>query len=633
MLNEQQKKVVDFYKGQCVVTACPGSGKTHCITERVANLIARGVNPSSILCLTFTNKAGKEMQSRICERLGVDSPGFYIGTFHSLCVKILKKFGDKIGYDKTFSIFDDDDQMSLMKHIFRELGYGPEQQKKFNTRSILFNVNMSREMAETELQMADRFEDPIEYKIAQKYLIGLKEQNAIDFSGLLYETIRLLKEHPAVLQKLQNVFEFVQVDEMQDTNYAQFTLVNLFSGKHKNILIVGDINQSIYKFRGARYQNIIDFMKMYPDCVEIPLGQNYRSTPQIIKLSERLIKHNSSFMGGDFSTDNSNGEIPTCKSHATSRDEAESIASHIRTYIDEEGWDLSDIAVFYRLNRLSLELQSALGRNGIPFTVIGGPSFFNRMEIKDCLSMLKWLSNPKDKVAFHRVIDMFWGIGQTTYDSLVSLASENNMTLMKACYEVEKLTNRKSICEAAKAIHSTFSFDFSGMHAGNALATLIERMNYTERLKNLSKSTEEYEDRKGNVEELINNATIFGQKNSEIDAYLQNIALVSSSDKDGGDAVSLMTLHACKGLEFPVVFMIGVEKDILPHSLAVKEGQADGDMVSAIEEERRICYVGMTRAKKRLHLSFAATRVNRQFGRLTTVDTGPSFFLSDAGLI
>lgn len=633
MLNEQQKKVVDFFKGQCVVTATAGSGKTMTVTERVASLIEKGINPSRILCLTFTNKAGMEMNTRICEKLGVDTPNFYIGTFHSLCVKILKRYCDRIGYEKGFSIFDDDDQSALMKHIFKEMGYTKAEEKKFNIRSILYKVNMSREMAETEEQMADRFEDEVDLKLAQKYLLGLKEQNAFDFSGLLFETIKLLEDNTDVREKLQDMFEFIQVDEMQDTNYAQFKLINLFAGKHKNIVLTGDTSQSIYRFRGARIENVSDFMSMYPDCIEIHLGQNYRSTPQIIRVSEKLIKHNKSFMGGDFTTENADGEEPTCDKHYSSREEAESVASKIKYYIEEEGWEPSEIVVLYRLNRLSLEIQSSLGRNGIPFAVIGGPGFFDRREIKDCVAMLKWLSNPKDKMAFHRVIDMFGGIGETTYNGLVNIASKEGLSLMQACEKIDTFSNRKSIIEAAKSIKETFTLDTTGMHAGQALSSLISRVKYEDKLRSISKNDGEFQDRQGNVSELINNATLFGQKNSSIDAYLQNMALISSADKNSGDVVTLQTIHSVKGLEYSIVFIIGAEKGILPHSMAINEGEANDDVQGAIEEERRIFFVSLSRAKKHLHVSYCASRMMNSFGKLSYMNTGPSSFLYEAGLV
>ena len=994
MLNEQQKKVVDFFKGQCVVTATAGSGKTMTVTERVASLIEKGVNPSRILCLTFTNKAGMEMNTRICEKLGVDSPNFYIGTFHSLCVKILKKYCDRIGYEKGFSIFDDDDQAALMKHIFKEMGYTKAEEKKFNIRSILYKVNMSREMAETEEQMADRFEDAVDLKLAQKYLLGLKEQNAFDFSGLLFETISLLENNADIREKLQDMFEFIQVDEMQDTNYAQFKLINLFAGKHKNIVLTGDTSQcvisgtkiltdigeieidkltegnlvlagrgsgkllsskilhyykrdvtdypvvtittcggreitttrehihfadfinkdsgpdcfyvylmykkgygyrmgvtrkyahgknkivkfgfkgrtsqesankiwiirlcdnekdaryweqyysvsygiptwvfrdrnmggssytqeqidklfanvdtnagaekllkkewlffdyphhipkccnndrynfsvimcadsrggspghffsisgsetddgdllkkeglnirqakkciqgswrvegtstslskikdifqkipktidvsiiekarlfstalkytpashvlpgmsiyvsdgknvffdkvlsvkrwnysgsvydidvdkchnyiangiavhnSIYRFRGARIENVSDFMSMYPDCIEIHLGQNYRSTPQIIRVSEKLIKHNKSFMGGDFTTENADGEEPTCDKHYSSREEAESVASKIKYYIEEEGWEPSEIVVLYRLNRLSLEIQSSLGRNGIPFAVIGGPGFFDRREIKDCVAMLKWLSNPKDKMAFHRVIDMFGGIGETTYNGLVNIASKEGLSLMQACEKIDTFSNRKSIIEAAKSIKETFTLDTTGMHAGQALSSLISRVKYEDKLRSISKNDGEFQDRQGNVSELINNATLFGQKNSSIDAYLQNMALISSADKNSGDVVTLQTLHSAKGLEYGIVFVIGAEEGIMPHSLALSDAKSEDDAKDLLEEERRTMYVGLSRAKKHLHVSYSSVRSQNNWGKVSFVDAYPSRFLYEAGLV
>ena len=280
-----------------------------------------------------------------------------------------------------------------------------------------------------------------------------------------------------------------------------------------------------------------------------------------------------------------------------------------------------------------MEVQSALARYGIPFVVIGGPGFFDRREIKDCIAMLKWLSNPKDKMAFHRVIDMFGGIGDTTYNNLVELASKSELSLMQACEKIDSLTNRKSIIEAAKSIRETFTLDTTGMHVGQALFSLISRVKYEDKLKRISKNDGEFQDRKGNVEELINNATLFGQKNPSIDAYLQNMALISSTDKNSGDAVSLMSIHAVKGCEFGIVFVIGVERDIMPHILAIREGEMNNDVEFAVSEERRICFVALSRAKKHLHVSYCNSRMMNKFGKLTYVDTGPSVFLYESGLI
>jgi DNA helicase II / ATP-dependent DNA helicase PcrA len=628
-LNEKQQEVVDSINGQFVVTAGPGSGKTRCIVERVANLIDKGVNPSHILCLTFTNKAANEMRERICKRLNIDDATFYIGTFHSLCVKILRRVGTKIGYTPGFSIFDSNDQTSLLKSLARQMGFDI---KKLNFYGIAHKMNFGREVLEDENTIMQRFEDSVESSIAKKYLAEIKEQNAIDFSGLLYETVRLLKTEEDILGRLQNQFEYVMVDEIQDTNYAQFELVNLFAGKHKNVMIIGDINQSLYKFRGARYQNVLDFVTKYKECKEISLGKNYRSTPEIIKIAEKLIKKNSSFTGIKFETDNESGQEPQYSIHYEPRAEADAVAKKIKFLVNDEGWDYNDIAVFYRLNRMSLELQTAFAKSYIPFTVIGGPNFFDRKEIRDCLGMLRWLANSYDKIAFHRVIDMFSDIGDVTYSRIVEVSQDNNISLMEACSKIDSLTNRKSIIKAAKRIQGVFDFDFSSMHAGKALSLLISKINYYGHLEKASKNNKDYEDRKSNVEELINNATTFGQTNSSISDYLHSIALISSSDKESEDSVSLMTMHASKGLEFPVVFMIGAEEGIHPHFMALKDAKTPEEKIEAVEEERRIFFVGITRSERRLYVSSCENRLKSPWGKPELIKVEPSRFVSESGL-
>jgi len=629
LFNEKQQEVVNSTTGQYVVTACPGSGKTACIVERVANLIDKGIPPSRILCLTFTNKAANEMRERICKRLNIEDATFYIGTFHSLCVKILRRVGTKIGYTPGFSIFDSNDQTSLLKSLARQMGFDV---KKLNFYGIGHKVNFGREVLEDENTIMQRFDDSVESSIAKKYLKEIKEQNAIDFSGLLYETVRLLKAEEDILGRLQNQFEYILVDEIQDTNYAQFELVNLFAGKHKNVMVVGDVSQSIYKFRGARYQNVLDFIKKYEDCKEISLGKNYRSTPEIVKIAENLIKKNSSFTGMKFETDNPSGQKPEYSRHYDQKAEANSIARKIKFLVEDEGWDYTDIAVFYRLNRMSLELQTAFAKAYIPFTVIGGPNFFDRKEIRDCLGMLRWLANSYDKLAFHRVIDLFSDIGEVTYSRIVEVSQDNNISLMEACSKINDLTNRKSIIKAAKRIQDVFDFDFSSMHAGKALSLLISKINYYGHLEKASKNNKDYEDRKSNVEELINNASVFGQTNSSISDYLHNIALISSSDKESTESVSLMTMHASKGLEFPAVFVIGAEENILPHVMALKDAKTTEERIEAVEEERRIFYVGITRAKRRLYVSSCENRLESPWGRPKLIKVEPSRFVSDSGL-
>lgn len=626
-----QSHVYDYYieKSHNFVANGFINHNTACLVERVATLINKGVNPSRILCLTFTNKAANEMRERICKRLNIDDASFYIGTFHSLCVKILRRVGTKIGYAQSFSIFDSNDQISLLKSITRQMGFDV---KKMNFYGISHKINFGRELLEDENTISQRFEDSADWDVAKKYLEEIKDQNAIDFSGLLYETVRLLKANDDVLGRLQNQFEYILVDEIQDTNYAQFELVNFFAGKHKNVMVVGDINQSVYGFRGARYQNVLDFIKEYKGCKQISLGKNYRSTPEIVAVASKLIKKNNSLIDIKFETDNDSGQEPQYSSHYDQTAEARAVAKKIKFLVEDEGWEHSDISVFYRLNRMSLEIQTALANNSIPFTVIGGPSFFDRKEIRDCLGMLRWLANSYDKIAFHRVIDMFSDIGDVTYSRIVEVSQSNNISLMEACSRIDDLTNRQSIIKAAKRIQAVFDFDFSSMHAGKALSLLISKIGYYKHLDKTSKNNKDYEDRKGNVEELINNATIFGQVNSSISDYLRNIALVSSSDKESTASVSLMTIHASKGLEFPIVFIIGVEEGIHPHIMALKEAKTPEERVEAVEEETRVFYVGITRAERRLYVSSCENRLKSPWGKPELIKSEPSRFISYAGL-
>ena len=985
-LNQQQEEAANHRDGPCLVTAVPGSGKTRLLVERVGRMIESGIPAHRIVCVTFTNKAADEMKERICKRLNQSSPACFIGTFHKLCVRLLRKFGDRIGYSEKFTIADADDQIDLITQIARRHSITLDRKE---TRPLAKAINDWRENMWSE---EDFFEAIGENKdwatIAELYLDTLKSNNMIDFSGLLSETIRLLNSEKEVLDRVQEAFQYVQVDEVQDTNYAQFVLINMFTGKWNNVLMVGDISQcvtedtivytengeklaidievgdkvlsaigsgrtdycevtrkhiadlpyggykncinirtksgkslsmtpdhivfagfskyssslfivylmfdnqlgyrvgitntkrkhglnnfgigsrlnqeradrmyvlkavtskeearyweqyfsityglptwtfdekyyagsgvnyvqklygevdtiaaarrllmflgydekyphytpkcmsrskrrnfsitlcgdnrgkplhkysisgseisdkqklkeagfnvrstkkgckgwriegstadpsrlqtilltvqkfidvnviekasfgdvslpflpasnllqgmsiyvlgdsgeieideivsincmavnlrfvdldidrtcnfigngivshnSIYKFRGARYQNIKDFLAKHEGCRIIELPVNYRSTPQIVKAADKLIRYNSSHMGEKFETVNPDGEDVKLLPFKNQLDEADFVARHCRKLIDN-GWDAGDLVVLYRMNAMSEPIERAMSKYQVGYTVVGGRSFFDRKEIKDCISMLRFVANPRDGVAFHRCAKLLPGVGDTTVGKIETIAIDEDINIIEASQrfiEEVKLSKIKSAVENAV---DKFNFDHASMNVAQVLEALIDRFDYYNLLEKEYDQDDAF-DRIDNVRQMLNSAADFATENPKdsVVKYLQMIALVTANDKKSeGKTVSLMTLHAAKGLEFPIVFMIGVEQDILPHSLAVADDPLEG-----LEEERRLCYVGMTRAKTLLYVSHCYAR--RQFGKGGQVwhkKCKPSQFLQESDLL
>lgn len=631
-LNEQQELAADHLSGPCLVTSVPGSGKTRVLVERTIRLIQKGVTPKNILCITFTNKAANEMKKRIYERVGSKDIGMFVGTFHALCANIVRAYGSRIGYGKHVTIMDTEDQKAMIRKIVRMMGISKEQ-LAMDIENIIYNINMSRENVESRQEMLDRFDNPNVVKIVEEYFDKIKKSNLIDFSGLLYETINIIQNNQDIRDKLQNLFKYIQVDEVQDTNNAQYTIINLLSEKNKNIMLIGDISQSIYRFRGARYQNIIDFLSTYPDCKKITLGKNYRSTPEIIKVADKLIKNNKSHMVDKFETDNDSGSRVICQVLTTQSDEADWVKKKINEFVEDSGWDYSDIAILYRLNKLSLDLEMSLSKDGIPYCVIGGPSYFDRKEIKDCLSMLGFVINRNDSVSFHRISKIFNDIGDKTIGEIEKYALDNNIDIYESCVKLKDSSSSR-IKKLAKNICDIYGKDFASKSPGVILSELVNDFNYFNHLELNQKQEKEAFDRKENVNELIINATDFGNSNSNISDYLNNIALITNNDTESKEnSITLMTCHAAKGLEFPIVFMVGMESDILPHELAIKEGNGSDDPSEAMEEERRICYVGMTRAMKHLLLSYCRYRKFRTKTGIINKPKKPSNFLLESGLL
>lgn len=630
-LNEQQKKAANHISGPALVTSVPGSGKTTMLVERTLNLIQSGIDSKKLLCITFTNKAANEMKVRVAKRLQLKKLPFFVGTFHALCASILRSFAVEAGYTKSFTIIDSDDQKELVIKTARQLDYDLKGRKE-DVQRIIKELNDSRENYETKAEFEDRFEDDADLLIiSTAYLENLKKDNVVDFSGLLYETVKLLDNNPDLLQKLQKRFQYIQVDEAQDTNYIQFKLIDKLASDHKNVMLIGDLSQSIYRFRGARYQNILDFQKIYQPN-DIPLEKNYRSTPQIIEASDKLIRHNTSHLDIDFKTDNPSGQPVQVIQVNDQEEEAQEVARKIKYYLDQEGWDPEDMAVFYRVNRLSMDLQLVFSRYNIPFKVIGGPSFFDRAEIKDSMAMLRFLVNGNDSLSFSRVAALFDGVGARSINAIEELSRKHSLSVMDVCKDIDKYTNKKVTKKAAKMLSETFDFDYSSMNAAEALDTVIKNMDYN---KVLEKKYDylQAQERQENVETFMTNAAKYAKNNpSSVEAYLNNISLLTSNDQNTKKgSVSMMTIHASKGLEFPIVFIVGMEDALMPHSRAFEEGE---DLNEAMEEERRICYVGFTRAMKRLiltHCEWRQERTNK--GDIRYAPRKPSPFLYESGLL
>lgn len=628
-LNEQQEEAANHRDGPCLVIAVPGSGKTRLLVERVGRLIESGVPANQVVSVTFTNKAADEMKERVCKRLGVSSPRCFVGTFHRLCVGLLRKFGDRLGYSERYTIVDADDQKDIIRQVARSLDKTLERQE---VPVIAKVVNDYRENIWTRDQLDDAVDQNDDWiHIIDEYIERLAKLDMIDFSGLLYETIRLLESHQDVRERIQKAMRYIMVDESQDTNIAQFRLIEIFAGHWNNVFLVGDPSQSIYRFRSARYENIRDFLAKHKDCVKIELPLNYRSTPQIVGCAEKLIKHNASHMAEEFITENKSGEPVRCLVMKNQYEEGNFVSKHISKLVRAGGWRYGDVAVLYRMNSMAEPIERAMTSSSVPYKVIGGRSFYDRREIKDCLAMLRFASNPKDGIAFHRCCGVLPGVGEKTIAAIENMAMHEDITILDAANGyLSKGKMHAKIRRGVEGIIEKFTGGFAGVPTRDVLADLVDRFDFNDFLD--KKFPEDSSERAENVQQLVASAGQYADENndSSISSFLQSIALISSSDdKEDKNRVSLMTLHASKGLEFPIVFVVGVEQNMLPHGLSLAEDPFEG-----LEEERRLCYVGMTRAMKVLFATHCQQR--KKFGRggsTYSQASKPSQFLLEAGLI
>lgn len=644
-LNPQQDQVAEHVHGRILTLAGPGSGKTKTLTERTGRLIRKGIPAASILCLTFTNKARDEMRERIAAVHGELARKVFISNFHGLCGIILRKLGSPLGYTPRMTVCDSDDQVDLLMQVARKRGMEPT---KPQARALAMAINDWRENLGTDADlqaMAEQKLRPGEIGVLRAYLDVLRWRNQCDFSGLLSETARLLREHPDVQGKLQARFRFIQVDEYQDTNRAQNEIVELLAAQEDNVLAVGDGDQSIYEWRGASPDNIPRFVaageKRSGACRIVKLGVNYRSTPEVIRVADALIRHSASRIPVEFSTANQPGEPVRCAKLPNPEAEAEALALSIQNVM-RSGTPPREIAVFYRTNDMSRPVEQALAKRQIPYQVIGSGSYYDRMEVKDVLSMLRFLCNPKDGISFARIANKpARGMGDALIGKIESFAERHGIDLLGAMDDAALLQirdeNDKPLGDAAiracREALGIFGFDPAGMSVVAAANEILDRTHYDDWLKDRYEDRGEYESRRQNVNELVNSIADFcnAHRRASIADYLQSIALYT--DADGvreENAVRLMSLHASKGLEFDVVYMIGVEHGILPHEKAVKDRGDRG-----LEEERRLCYVGFTRARKLLRVTWCAERQD-VFSRHRTsryVPSRPSRFLLEAGLM
>lgn len=617
-MNPMQKEAVMYTEGPLLLMAGAGSGKTRVLTHRIAYLIEeKEVNPWNILAITFTNKAAKEMKERVKSLLGPDGENVWVSTFHSMCVRILRRDVDHIGYSRNFTIIDSSEQLSLMKRVLKELNIDP---KKYDPRSILGAISNAKNALLTpedyqELQ-GDFFEQ-IVGRCYDMYQRELRQNQCMDFDDLIMNTIRLFKENPDALAFYQNKFQYVHVDEYQDTNHAQYTLVNMLAARFRNLCVVGDADQSIYGWRGADMQNILDFEKDYPDAAVILLEQNYRSTQNILSAANQVIQNNRNRRDKKLWTENNEGARIKYYRGESERDEGQFIVREIQNQIADEGRDYGDFAVLYRTNAQSRAVEDMLVKSNIPYTMVGGHKFYDRKEIKDILAYLSAIANPDDSISLERIINVpKRGVGPGSLDKLRQFATMHGWPLLEAAQNVE-LTNISGKAGKELGSFGRMMDEFNQMIPYLSVTELteevLEKSGYLEELK--IQNTLESQARLENLEEFLTVTKEFDkqyeeQPEDEIEApedkltvFLNDLALFSELDnyEEETTQVTLMTLHAAKGLEFPVVFLIGMEENVFPLSRSLMEE-------SELEEERRLAYVGITRAEEKLYLTNAFSR-------------------------
>ena len=617
-LNKQQKEAVLHTEGPLLILAGAGSGKTRVLTHRIAYLIEeQGVNPWNILAITFTNKAAGEMRERVDKLVGFGAESIWVSTFHSTCVRILRRHIDLLGYDNNFTIYDSDDQKTLMKDVCKLLQIDT---KIFKERALLSTISHAKDELITPEEFRIRAEGDFSQKkiteVYEEYEKQLRANNALDFDDLLVKTVQLFQTQADVLEYYQERFRYIMVDEYQDTNTVQFELIRLLASKYRNLCVVGDDDQSIYKFRGANIKNILNFEHVFEDAKVIKLEQNYRSTSNILNAANAVIRNNRGRKDKTLWTDNGDGEKLEFRQFDTAYDEAEYIVGDIREHVDRGECTYNDNAILYRTNAQSRIFEEKFVTANIPYKIVGGINFYARREIKDLLSYLKTVDNGQDDLAVRRIINVpKRGIGLTSINRVQEYAVRHEVGFYEALRAVDLIPNigrGASKLESFVALIEHFKTDAQEMSISRLMKEIIEETGYVESLE--AEDSEEAEARIENIDELMSKIVAYEDTCEEMNepptlsGFLEEVALVADIDSldENSDYVVLMTLHSAKGLEFPHVYLAGLEDGIFPSYMTIT-----ADDPEEVEEERRLCYVGITRAEKALTLTCARRRMIR----------------------
>lgn len=632
-LNKPQYEAVTHVDGPLLVIAGAGSGKTRVLTHRIAYLISeKGVKPWNILAITFTNKAAKEMKERITKLLGEDmAKDMWVGTFHSMCVRILRREIEKLGYERNFLIFDTTDAKTVIKECVRELELDD---KMYSDKYLLSEISKAKNDMLDPVRFENRYASDYRLskvaKVYQLYQGKLKKNNAVDFDDIINLTIEILKENPDVLSYYQDKFHYILVDEYQDTNKAQDMLIALLAQKNQNVCVVGDDQQSIYKFRGADIGNILSFEKRFSNTNVIKLEQNYRSTKAILAVANEVIKNNTGNVKKNLWTENIDGNKPKVYQGGNEYDESNYVVSELKRLRREEYYKYSDFTILYRTNAQSRVFEEILLREGIPYKVLGGQKFYDRKEIKDIIAYLRVVENPSDNVSLKRIInEPKRGIGKNTLDKIEKVAEENDISMFVVIQETDKYLGPKANANLKEFVDMIHRMQAETTSIEDLTKRLLKESGYINALEN--ENTAEAEARIENLGEFLNVVIRFENENAEntentenagniLTKFLENLSLVTDLDsvEEGQENVLLMTFHTAKGLEFPVVFMVGMEDGLFPSYRSIGEE-------AELEEERRLCYVGITRAKE--YLFFSCAKARTIFG--STSYGIPSRFLTE----
>ncbi len=606
-LNPEQRKAAETLEGPVLILAGAGSGKTRALTYRIANLIDHGIAPWNILAITFTNKAAREMKERVSALVGENGSDVWVSTFHSMCARILRRDIEKLGYSRSFTIYDDDDQASVLKELYKQLNLD---EKNLNPREVRAKISDAKNRLlgpdEWFAESSRDFRSQQIHDLYSGYERKLRHSNALDFDDLLVRTIELFADHPPVLESYRDKFRYVHVDEYQDTNFAQYSLVKLITQKSRNLCVVGDDDQSIYGWRGADIRNILDFEKDYPDATVIKLEQNYRSTANILDAANQVIAHNEGRMEKILWTEEDEGDPIRIFCAGSERDEAAWICDRMQQ-LKLNRFDFGQMAVLYRSNAQSRVLEDMLVRAGIPYRIYGGLRFYDRKEVKDIVAYLRVIVNASDDASLRRIINTpKRAIGDSTIAELVKHADAEGMPLFSALVDLpESLSTRprKAVSEFGDLLNELI-VEKEDMGLLDFVTHLIEKTGL--KAQYTRDESDEGKARVENIDEFMGAVAEYEKaaENPTLEDYLENVALVSDLDSAdfGAKCVTLMTLHSAKGLEFPIVFMTGLEEGIFPTGRSLTDD-------SGIEEERRLCYVGITRAQKQLYISYATQRM------------------------